>query len=241
MRLDFSGQRVLAVMAHPDDLELLCAGTLARAHQDGAAVGVCVMCQGDKGRAPQQADSPQQLALLRQDEVRQALKLLDPQAACFFLQVPDSQLADTLQIRQQLMEVFRRFRPTLVITHYAQDYHADHRATAQVVQATSWIAASAGQASSHPPLQQPPGVWMADTVQGLGFEPHFYLDISPFLELKRRMLRCHESQVARATEEAFADLEQLLVQQAQWRGSQSGVEAAEAFQWLQQWKRVRAW
>src|SRR5207248_11356311 len=50
MRLDFSGERILAVVAHPDDAELLCAGTLAKARQDGATIGICVLCQGDKGQ-----------------------------------------------------------------------------------------------------------------------------------------------------------------------------------------------
>ena len=50
MRLDFSTERALAVVAHPDDAEYLCAGTLARAEADGAAIGVCVLCQGDKGQ-----------------------------------------------------------------------------------------------------------------------------------------------------------------------------------------------
>ena len=50
MRLDFVGERVLAVVAHPDDAELLCAGTLARANADGATAGICVLCRGDKGQ-----------------------------------------------------------------------------------------------------------------------------------------------------------------------------------------------
>ncbi len=49
MRLSFANDRLLAVMAHPDDAELLCAGTLARAQADGAAIGILVMCRGDKG------------------------------------------------------------------------------------------------------------------------------------------------------------------------------------------------
>ena len=49
MRITFQHDRVLAVMAHPDDAELLCAGTLARARADGAAIAICVMCRGDKG------------------------------------------------------------------------------------------------------------------------------------------------------------------------------------------------
>ena len=51
MRLDFAGERVMAVVAHPDDAELLCAGTLARARSEGAAIAICVMCRGEIGRA----------------------------------------------------------------------------------------------------------------------------------------------------------------------------------------------
>ena len=51
MKLDFAEERVLAVVAHPDDAELLCAGTLARARACGATIGICAMCQGDKGAA----------------------------------------------------------------------------------------------------------------------------------------------------------------------------------------------
>src|SRR6476646_5695065 len=49
MKLDFTDERVLAVVAHPDDAELLCAGTLARAKADGAAIAICILCRGDKG------------------------------------------------------------------------------------------------------------------------------------------------------------------------------------------------
>ena len=52
MKLNFANERLLAVVAHPDDAELLCAGTLARARADGAAIGICVLCQGDKGQPP---------------------------------------------------------------------------------------------------------------------------------------------------------------------------------------------
>ncbi len=50
MKLDFSSERVLAVVAHPDDAELLCAGTLARARSEGAAIAVCVLCRGNGGQ-----------------------------------------------------------------------------------------------------------------------------------------------------------------------------------------------
>ena len=73
MRLDFRGERILAVVAHPDDAELLCAGTLARAKADGAAIAVCVLCRGDKG----QPDPPiENLGDVRSGEMAEAAKLL---------------------------------------------------------------------------------------------------------------------------------------------------------------------
>ncbi len=241
MRLHFAGQRVLAVMAHPDDLELLCAGTLARACQDGAAVAVCVVCRGDRGGSPPGIAGPDQLAAVRRQEAEAALRLLSAEAELFWLDVPDSQAADTHSLRQKLLGVLRRFRPRLVVTHDVNDYHADHRATAQLAQAASWMAASPGQQDGQEPLPCPPELWLADTVLGLDFQPHFYIDITDHLELKRRMLQCHRSQLARAEEAGFSDLDHLLVQQARWRGAQSGVPAAEAFRTLPRWKRLAAW
>src|SRR6185369_17945810 len=72
MHLSFAGDRMLAVVAHPDDAELLCAGTLARARADGAAIGVCVLCQGDKG---QPAEPIVNLAAVRLQEMTAATAL----------------------------------------------------------------------------------------------------------------------------------------------------------------------
>ena len=71
MRLDFTDERVLAVVAHPDDTELLYAGTLARASRDGAEIAICVLCAGDKG---QPADSIENLAEIRKEEMTAAAK-----------------------------------------------------------------------------------------------------------------------------------------------------------------------
>ncbi|MEQ9068236.1 MAG: PIG-L family deacetylase, partial [Gimesia chilikensis] len=109
MKIDFDQERILAVVAHPDDAELLCAGTLARANQEGAAVGICVMCQGDKG----QPDPPvENLTEVRQDEMRAAAELIG--AELFFGGSPDGALFDSLEQRRQLTEIIRQFTPTLV-------------------------------------------------------------------------------------------------------------------------------
>src|SRR5690606_34581306 len=116
MRLDFSGERVLAVVAHPDDAELLCAGTLARAKADGAAVGICVLCNGDKG---QPAKPIKNLTAVRRKEMASAASLLS--AELFTGGFSDSTLRDEPAQRGKLIEILRRFRPTLVLAHSPQD------------------------------------------------------------------------------------------------------------------------
>jgi LmbE family N-acetylglucosaminyl deacetylase len=236
MRLDFSGERVLAVVAHPDDAELLCAGTLARARADGAAIGICVLCQGDKG---QPTPPLPELADVRRAEMTAAAALLG--ADLLPGEFPDGTLADGVEERRRLTELCRRFRPTLVLAHHAGDYHPDHRAAGALAEAVSWFCASAGHIGSLPPLPQPPALWWLDTVNMAGFEPEFFVDVSTFVDLKRRMLACHRSQLQRGQDQDFAPLEELMLRQCHTRGAQAGVAAAEAFRAHSAWKRARAW
>src|SRR5262245_14010998 len=134
MRLDFSGERVLAVVAHPDDAEYLCAGTLARTKADGGAVGISVLCQGDKGQPTPPLEN---LAAVRCAEMAAAAALLG--AELFFGDFPDGALTDGVAERRRLVEIFRRFRPTLVLAHSPNDYHADHRAASALAEAASWF------------------------------------------------------------------------------------------------------
>lgn len=134
MHLDFSGDRLLAVVAHPDDAECLCAGTLAKAKAGGAAIGILVLCQGDKG---QPRPPLPELAAVRSREVAAAAKLFG--AELFRGEVPDGELFDSAQQRKTLIEVYRRFRPTLILAHAPEDYHADHRAASALAEAASWF------------------------------------------------------------------------------------------------------
>ena len=80
-----------------------------------------------------------------------------------------------------------------------------------------------------------------DTLNLTGFEPGFYVDISKHLDLKLRMLACHQSQLQRGRDGDFSPLADLLRLQAQTRGSQAGVAAAEAFRTHGAFKRAHAW
>lgn len=236
MKLVFAHERLLAVVAHPDDAELLCAGTLARAKADGAAIGICVLCNGDKG---QPVKPIKNLKAVRRREMKNAAGLLG--AELFFGNCSDATLSEDLLWRARLIEMYRRFKPTLVLAHSPEDYHVDHRAASALAEAASWHCASRGHKSKLPALDAPPALWWMDTINMSGFAPEFYVDVSAHVELKQKMLACHKSQLARGKDGDFSPLGELMELQFRARGMQSGVFAAEAFRAHQAFKRVRAW
>jgi LmbE family N-acetylglucosaminyl deacetylase len=236
MRVDFADDRMLAVVAHPDDAELLCAGTLARARSDGAEIAICVLCQGDKG---QPREPIANLAQVRRSEMTAAAEILG--AELFFADVPDGRLQDDAETRRQLIETYRRFTPTLILAHWRDDYHADHRAGGALAEAASWFCCSTGHQTESPAMPGPPALWWMDTVDMAGFEPHFYFDVTGLVDVKRKMLACHASQLARGEHGDFSPLADLMLRQCKARGAQAGVDAAEAFRAHTAWKRIRAW
>lgn len=236
MQLQFDNERVLAIVAHPDDAELLCAGTLARAKADGALVGICVLCRGDKGQPHPPIEN---LGAVRSLEMQAAAELLGGELLAGGFS--DGELFDSVESRQTVIELVRRFRPTLVLAHSPNDYHPDHRAAAVLAEAASWFCASAGHRTESAPLAMPPALWWMDTVEMIDFLPHFYVDVTDHVERKRQMLRCHKSQLARGNSADFSPLEAVMIRQCQARGAQAGVDAAEAFRQHQAWKRIAAW
>lgn len=236
MKLTFTNERVLAVVAHPDDAELLCAGTLARAKADGAAIAICVLCRGDKGQPTKRIAN---LSGVRRREMQAAAKVLG--AKLLVGGFGDGTLADEPRQRLKLVEMFRQFRPTLVLAHSPDDYHPDHQAASALAESASWFAASAGHKTPSPALARSPAVWWMDTLNMQGFLPGFYVDVSGWLALKEQMLACHRSQLARGSDGDFAPLLELMRRQCAVRGSQAGVVAAEAFRIHDSFKRVCAW
>src|ERR1700716_1448257 len=100
MKLTFKNDRVLAVVAHPDDAELLCAGTLARAKRDGAAIAIRVMCRGDKGQPGERVAN---LAAARLKEMAASARLLG--AELFLGGTCDGTLTDNTPERLKLIEI----------------------------------------------------------------------------------------------------------------------------------------
>jgi LmbE family N-acetylglucosaminyl deacetylase len=225
-------------MAHPDDAELLCAGTLARAKSDGAAIAIAVLCKGDKGvssTTPARSD----VARIRQEEASAAAEVLG--AKLFWFGGDDGELFDSYDNRKKLIEIYRQFRPTLIIAHAIEDYHPDHRAASQIAEAASWLCASRGHVTESPAMDAAPIVWFADTLDMSGFDPAIFVNISDLVAIKERMLTLHRSQLSRGGDQDFAPLADLMLRQCRARGAQAGVSAAEAFRPHKAFKRIGAW
>jgi LmbE family N-acetylglucosaminyl deacetylase len=236
MKLSFEDQRVLAVVAHPDDAELLCAGTLARALRDDAKIGICVLCRGDKGQGSKKVHD---LSTVRRKEMTASAKLLGAQL--FLIGQSDGTLSDLPGLRLKLVEVYREFRPTLVLAHAPEDYHPDHRAASALAEAASWFCASRGHRTRSAAMKAPPALWWMDTMAMVDFNPGFYVDICEFVGLKTKMLVCHQSQLSRENDADFSPLAEMMQLQFRARGMQAGVEAAEAFRAHHAFKRAGAW
>lgn len=216
-------KRVLAIGAHPDDIELSCAGTLARFLQAGSAVHVAVVCRGDNGGG---AGSAEELAARREQEARRAAQLLG--APISFLGLADAEVRDDPDTRLLFLNLLRRTQPELILTHGPEDYHEDHRQVSSLVMKVSWFAASPGQETDLPPLPQPPAVVFMDHLAGIGFEPTHLVDVTETFALKQQMLACHASQTGRP-DSGMHQLMELSETLARLRGLQCGVRYAEGF------------
>jgi len=218
---------ILAVGANPDDVELLCAGTLARYARSGDSVHVCYISNGDKGGA---ANAAEATAAIREEESRKAARLIN--AELYPLNVPDGEVTASLELRRRLVGVIRRAKPDVVISHFEHDYMSDHNHTAALVaDAVFWskVAGFAATAEAEDSQAGPLAVYHMDTVAGINFSPEEYVDITDVMDVKIEMLSQHESQIRYMKERDGLDFIDYMVTAAKYRGYQCGVKYAEAF------------
>ena len=193
-----SGVRVLAIHAHPDDVEFLCAGTLALLKSKGCHITIATMTAGDCGSAEMDQG---EISRVRREEARQAAKLLG--ADCMCLEFGDLCITHDVDSRRRVTEAVRRANPDLVLTSAPVDYMSDHEMTSRLVR-DACFAASVPNYRTHqwdpaPVTKGIPHLYYMDPIEGIDYvgnpqSPEFIIDISPFFALKRDMLACHVSQ-----------------------------------------------
>ncbi len=215
---------VLALGAHPDDLELGCAGTLAALVAHGVEVHMAVMTDGWCGSF--ELPGPD-IARIRLGEARHAAKIVGA-ASFHHLGMHDQGSETTIERRVQLVNVIRKVGATVLLGHPPNDYHIDHRNASELLfQARG--AAAVPNFADELPLQATPHLAYFDSEQGLGFEPHIWIDITSTVEVKRRALAAHESQVRLMEQMYGEDVGEMVDRLARLRGGQRSTRYAEAF------------
>ncbi|MCH7990722.1 MAG: PIG-L family deacetylase [Planctomycetes bacterium] len=226
--------RILAIHAHPDDLEFQCAGTLALLGQKGCELTMVTMTPGDCGSAEK---SPQAISQIRRNEAQRSAELLHAEYVC--LEFRDLSIMHDNQSRQRVTEMIRRARPDLVITAPLLDYMSDHEVTAKLVRDACFNAPipnyTTQQWDPSAPIEKIPNLYFTDPIEGTDYfgnsiPAEFIVDISSTFELKRQMLACHESQ--RSWLRKQHGIDEYLDRAERWsaaRGTEINAQYGEAF------------
>ncbi len=225
--------RVLAVGAHPDDLEILCAGTLAKFAQRGDAVVMCYATNGNQGHF---VIMPEELARIRRQEAQRATQVIG--AEFLWLDLPDQLVEEDMPTRMKFIEMVRQARPDLVITHHPEDYIMDHQRVSRLVFEATFVATVAHVETASPHHTKIPPLYYMDTLGGVGFLPEEYVDITQTMDAKRQMLSRHQSQVQWLQEHDNIDILDFMETVARFRGLQCGATHAEGFRRLRAWGRI---
>lgn len=231
MAHQFSQLVALAFLAHPDDAEFLCAGTLIRLVAVGWQVHILTATAGDLGSMTQDR---WQIAARRTAEGAKAAALIGAQYHC--LNEQDTLVCYDKPTLQKAFDTFRRIAPSLVFTHAPKDYMIDHEMVSLLTRAASF-AYPIPHASTHPrhPQSQIPYLYYCDPIEGRDpsgqlVEPTTLIDISAQIETKAHMLACHESQRSWLLEHHGMDeYVESMCRHGVLRGKAIGVAAAEAF------------
>ncbi len=217
--------RVLAFSPHPDDVEILCSGTLAKYAAAGHQVGIAYVTNGNVGSPTL---SKVDIAAIRKQESEQAAAVLG--ADFFWMGYEDEFLYDTRDVRLHFIELIRQFEPDLVLCpDKDNDYHPDHTRTGQIVWDTHIMATVPNIETNTKPCKKIHEVWYYDTIAGINFLPEYYIDISKYWEQKIAMLNCHVSQNDWLNDQYHTELRNYAETQSKFRGFQSSCAYAEAF------------
>jgi LmbE family N-acetylglucosaminyl deacetylase len=230
-----SGKNVLAVGAHPDDVEILCSGTLAKLARAGHRVTVAHATSGDVGhyRIP-----AKELAEIREREAAEAASVIG--AESIGLGFHDFGVYDDWETLHVFADVIRRVKPDVIITHGPGDYLMEHIKVGRITVAASYAAGCPNIETGREFHDAIPPIFFMDTVGAIDFKPSDYVDVTDVMELKRAALGRHESQLKWMKERWGTDLLELMEAVSRSRGVQSGVRYAEAFARYQVYGRFKA-
>jgi len=225
---------VLSVLAHPDDAEFLCGGTLLRlSREHGWEVHIASMTPGDCGSAEL---LPEEISRIRRGEGARAAAIAGAVYHC--LEERDLRIFYTDRPLERVTRLLRTVRPRILLTHSPSDYMLDHEVTSTLARAAAFGAPAPNffADAGHPPrLDRIPYLYYCDPIEGkdlFGCElpPGFRIDISRVIDTKAEMLAAHASQ--REWLLKHHGMDHYLQAMRDWsarRGGEAGVGFAEGF------------
>lgn len=190
-----SEKTVLCIGAHPDDAEFLCAGTLALLRERGWQIHIASMAPGDCGTVQY---SREEISRIRKGEAAKAAAMLDGRYHC--LECGDIFIMYDRGTLLKTIELVRKVRPTIVFTLSPSDYMVDHETASRLAQTACFCCGVVNvETPDAEPFEPIPHLYYTDAVEGKDrfgtpIQPGMIVDTSDTIDLKEKMLTCHESQ-----------------------------------------------
>lgn len=222
----------LAFLAHPDDAEILCAGTLIRLAKVGWEIHIVTATPGDCGTATLSSD---EISAIRRREATAAAALVGATYHC--LEERDLNVIFDRAANRKAIDLFREINPTIVFTHPRHDYMLDHEQVHLLARSASFSFPIPNASSLPLPAGAVvPWLYYCDPVEGLDpyrgaqVQPSTYVDISRVMPAKIEMLACHASQREwLRSHHGMDEYVESMKQHGATRGQEIDVEYAEAF------------
>lgn len=224
---------VLAIGAHPDDIELGCGGTLAVLAEQGKKVGILHLTRGEAGTR----GTPEE----REQEARAAADALGA-ATVDFLTCGDGALRHSTEEEDAVIEILRRRRPEIVLGPAPEDRHPDHGRAHRLVKDACFYAGLRRRAEHLGLEPSRPGAIFSYMQHDAAFEPSFVFDVTSGWQRKIESLACYDSQLYRpggpsrdepATKIASREFALSVEGRARYFGQLVGAELGEPF-----WSRI---
>ena len=226
--------RILAIGAHPDDLEISCGGTLAKYARLGSSVFMVHAASGNVGHRVIPSD---ELAKIRRAEAQNAAALIG--AESFWLGADDLHVrSENMELRNALVDIIRYAKPDIMITHNPDDYMDDHNETSKLVFQASMASTVTHLRTEHDFYEKLTPIYYMEPVAGIGSIPTEFVDISDVMDMKLKMVAAHESQQTWLKEHDNIDYLETTKLLSRFRGYQCNVQYAEGFTYCMQYHKL---
>jgi LmbE family N-acetylglucosaminyl deacetylase len=225
---------VLCASAHPDDIELQCAGTLIRYVKEGHKVFMAVAGTGNVGS---KIHTGPEIEAIRAKEAQRGADVIG--AELIMMGYKDGEIWLDNPTWKSYVDLIRRTNPDVIITHDRDDYVHDHSNVGEMVyRAAIWASVANIPDTEYEPIDHIPTVFYFETMGTHRVaKPDHYVDITEEYEQKLKAFRQHESQHGDFLEKQFGvkDWFEYVEVLNKLRGFQSGCKYAEAFRVVQTW------